>query len=115
MLFRSCTSYHNFGAFPELRYCRLGFTSWCFFSSPFFQNCVTVRAVDTVNTARAVDTVAIANTVGTVDIVGTLDTVVFLRKSYRLSGVCVYWITVFCSIHLFCFFAIEKCAFFFCC
>ena len=59
------------------------------------------------NTARAVDTVAKANTVGTVgrkttrhtvDTVGTLDTVAFLGKSHRLSGVCVYWFTVFCLL-----------------
>ena len=55
------------------------------------------------NTARAADTVAIANTVGTVDTVGTLDTVMFLSKSYRLSGVCVYWFTIFVSFFIIVF------------
>ena len=80
-----------------MRYCRPGFTSLFLFSCLFFQKFATVRAVDTVNTARAVDTVAIANTVGTIDTVA-LDTVVFLRKPYRLGGVCVYWFTVFCLL-----------------
>ena len=100
-----------------MRYCGPGFTSRFLFSSSLFQNCATVRAVDTVNTARAVDTVAKANTVGTVgrkttrhtvDTVGTLDTVAFLGKSHRLSGVCVYWFTVFC-FHFFIFVFAFKC------
>ena len=90
-----------------MRYCRLGFTPWFLFFSSLFQKFVTVRAVDTVNTARAVDTVAIANTVGTIDTVA-LDTVVFLRKSYRLGGVCVYWFTFFGFLFYFCFFAIKS-------
>ena len=84
------------------------------FSSSLFQKFVTVRAVDTVNTARAVDTIAIANTVGTIDTVA-LDTVVFLRKPYRLGGVCVYWFTIFCFSYFILFFCNQKCALFFCC
>ena len=100
-----------------MRYCRPGFTLGFLRSSLFFQNCATVRAVDTVNTARAVDTVAKANTVGTVgrkttrhtvDTVGTLDTVAFLGKSHRLSGVCVYWFTFFVFVSLFFVFAIKS-------
>ena len=107
-----------------MRDCRPGFASKVSRFSPFFQNCATVRAVDTVITARAVVTVAIANTVGTVgrkttrhtvDTVGTLDTVAFLGKSHRLSGVCVYWFTVFCFHFFILFFCNQKCAFFFCC
>ena len=97
-----------------MRYCRPGFAPWFLFSSPLFQNCATVRAVDTVNTARAVETVATTSAVGTVgrkttrhnvDTVGTLDTVAFLGKSYRLSGVSVYWFSFFI------FFCNQKCAF----
>ena len=69
---------------------------FAFFS--IFQNCDTVRTVDTVDTAHTVDTVGIANTVdtvGTLDTVDTVDTIVFLGKFDRLSDVCAYWLAVF--------------------